>query len=113
VVDEQDTPEQQSPIVVQVQVVNTNTNEVEVKNAILVTPGASVEDKKAFFIRFCQAIGQGILWVIRNPEWALKWALTILSIQLFIEQGLSLQTLPRTRTPDIPTGPSPTTPPNP
>lgn len=111
--DAQDTSDQQSPIVVQVQVVNTNTNEVEVKNAILMTPGATVDDKQALLARFCQAIGQGILWILRNPEWGLKWALILLSLRLFIDQGFSLQTLQRTQTPNIPTTSPPTAPSSP
>jgi len=83
-----------------IQIFNTQTNEVEIENKMVAAPGEVVEPRTARVYRFLIAIGKGALWCIRNPEWFLKWALTLLAIRLFLDQGLTLETLQRLRKPD-------------
>jgi hypothetical protein len=62
--------------------------------------GASVEDQPTVLIRLLAATGKMLLWVIQNPEWALKWALTILAIKLFLSEGFTLEALQKLQKPE-------------
>lgn len=85
------------PILVQ----STISNQVSVENITVPIPGASIEAQPARLARLLTATGKTLLWVIQNPEWALKWALTILAIKLFLSEGFTLEALQKLQKPEV------------
>ncbi len=100
----QPSDEQQVQVTVNVPIVvqNTNDNQVDVRNLAIIEPGQIVDEKSPTQLAlFLGATGKLLLWVIQNPEWALKWALTILAIKLFLSEGFTLEALQKIAKPEI------------
>lgn len=85
---------EQPKLNISIAIVNTNTNSVKADVTNVVSPNAEVvPEKYAIFRSFFISGWKGFVWFVQNPEWALKWALTILAMKLFLAEGFSLETL--------------------
>ncbi len=94
-------PSDQSQFNLSIPIVVNNINSNQATLESIAVPEVSVEDQPARLVRLLTTAGKALLWIIQNPEWALKWALTILVIKLFLSEGFTLEALQKLQKPEI------------